>query len=161
MVPRGHLLFLTARTGRGYLLRAPVRRTAPGVFKEEAPFFSPTDTGKTMSRVKVDDLKPGMVLAEDVRDPLGRLLISAGTALTDRHGRVLRKWGILAVRIQSEEEEPGVVVSEELLRQAEEELAERFKHFSRDHPAAFEIHQIAVEFHARKKAAVSAGESDG
>ena len=43
-----------------------------------------------MPTLLTDDLAPGMVLAQDVKDRSGRLLVRTGTELTERSLKVLR-----------------------------------------------------------------------
>jgi hypothetical protein len=47
-----------------------------------------------MGIVRFSDLIPGMTLGADIIGADGRLLLAAGTFLTDHHLRVLRKWGV-------------------------------------------------------------------
>ena len=51
------------------------------------------------AQVSVDDLTAGMVIAEEMRDQQGRLLMPAGTELTERHLRAFQLWGIMTVRV--------------------------------------------------------------
>lgn len=53
------------------------------------------------------DLQPGMVVAADIQDPNGRLIVPAGTTLTDRHIKALKMWGIGQVNIAGEAKESG------------------------------------------------------
>jgi len=100
-------------------------------------------------RVALKDLKGGTVLAENVLDPMGRLLLAAGTVLSERHIKILRKWGIRSVNVKTESPEEEEHLPEELIESAKADLAERFRHFERDFPAASEIYRIAVERRAR------------
>ncbi|ACL72926.1 hypothetical protein [Thioalkalivibrio sulfidiphilus] len=57
-------------------------------------------------------LVPGQVLAEDIHDRTGRLLMPAGLPLKERHLRVLMTWGVTEVTIWTEtqpdnDEQPG------------------------------------------------------
>ena len=53
-----------------------------------------------MSRVRIDAIKPGNTLAEDVINADGRFLLGKGTMLDPAHLRVLKIWGITSVEIQ-------------------------------------------------------------
>lgn len=57
------------------------------------------DTKRT---IPADEADAGSVLAEDVRDRSGRLLLSAGIPLKDKHLRVLKTWGVTQVAIWQE-----------------------------------------------------------
>jgi hypothetical protein len=97
--------------------------------------------------VAVDDLEAGMLLAEDVRDQQGRLLMPAATELTDRHLRAFQLWGILGVKIRrpGEEEAPqDVVVPPELRAEAELIVRERLRHNDASDPVIAELQRICV-----------------
>ena len=88
-----------------------------------------------------------MVLAADVLDRRGRLLIPAGRALSEKHVGALRMWGIEHVEVQGEhvEEVPASVASPEQLAQAQEEVAELFRNAGSDHPFLAHLQRVAAE----------------
>jgi len=47
-----------------------------------------------MILLKTEEIKPGMILQEDVVDNSGRLIISSGTILNEKHLRIMMIWGI-------------------------------------------------------------------
>lgn len=74
------------------------------------------------------ELVPGMILAEDVHDAEGRLLVGAGMAVTERMQRLLAEQGIerVALRMEAPVEDP---VAREQRRQAIVATTERrFRH---------------------------------
>lgn len=54
-----------------------------------------------MSVVNIDDLKPGMVLAEPVRNHQDQVLLEAGRKVTAKTIRVFKSWGIRRVAVKS------------------------------------------------------------
>jgi hypothetical protein len=68
-----------------------------------------------MGMVQIQEAQAGMVVAAEVRDRTGRLLMVAGQEVSDRALRVLRMWGV-----------------------AEIDVADR------DHPAVAELFQLAL-----------------
>lgn len=54
-----------------------------------------------MNAVHIDNVKAGMVLADDVRDITSRLLLSRGIRLQPKHIRVFKIWGITEVFIEN------------------------------------------------------------
>ena len=52
-----------------------------------------------MARLKTDALKPGMILAEDLKHSNGRFLLGKGVTLEPSHLRVLKIWGIEKVEV--------------------------------------------------------------
>ena len=55
-----------------------------------------------MTRVKIELVKKGMVVAVDVKNMDNMLLIPAGCALSDKHIDILRAWGVTEVRVDSD-----------------------------------------------------------
>lgn len=95
----------------------------------------------------VDDLHPGIAVVEDVYDPQGRLLMSAGTELTERHLRACQLWGITRVRVRAEglppETEAGGPTPEQIA-QAELETRARFRNTDPAHPLVVELFRLGV-----------------
>lgn len=102
-------------------------------------------------------LVPGSVLAEDVRDRTGRLLLPAGVPLKERHLRILMTWGVTEVVAWSEEtdvqpresegrseEETDGVADPRLLEQAEEVARDAFRHCDLDMPVMQALHEASV-----------------
>ncbi|ANB03904.1 hypothetical protein ECTOBSL9_2703 [Ectothiorhodospira sp. BSL-9] len=89
--------------------------------------------------IPADQADAGSVLAEDVRDRSGRLLLSAGIPLKDKHLRVLKTWGVAQVAIWQEapasatdnsqpSREPPPPVDEKAYQQAEAVMLNAFRH---------------------------------
>jgi len=53
-----------------------------------------------MTHISLKDLQPGMVLAGDAVATGDRLLLRAGSELTEAHLRTLRMWGVFDVDVQ-------------------------------------------------------------
>jgi len=107
-----------------------------------------------MGIARIDQLEPGMVIGSDVVDRNGRVLLSAGTALTEKHLRVFRMWGVTEADVEgiaSPEAVPGA--DEEEGDRVEEEAAARviqlFARSNRDHPAMVELMRLATAWHIR------------
>ncbi len=105
-----------------------------------------------MATISVEELKPGMVLSQDVRDPLGRLLVAAGTVTTPRHAEILKKWGISVVEIESDDDSQGAEVTPEILEKAKESLRPRFRRVDLEHPFMEELFAQCAERLAKKLA---------
>jgi hypothetical protein len=54
-----------------------------------------------MTVLAIDELKPGMVLAEAVRNHQDQLLLDAGRKVTAKTIRVFKSWGIRRVAVRS------------------------------------------------------------
>lgn len=85
-----------------------------------------------MGRLPLSALKQGMVLADDVRDRNGRLLLEAGLVLEERHLRIFKIWGIAEVFVEADEEPPDPPeergMTKEMLEAAEQYQRARFAH---------------------------------
>lgn len=53
-----------------------------------------------MGEVNIGDIRPGMVLASDLKDARGRFLLGCGTAVEEKHLRVMKIWGITAADVE-------------------------------------------------------------
>ena len=53
-----------------------------------------------MVQRNLDDLQVGEILAADVKDRSGRLLLTAGAAIEERHLKIFRGWGVTDVAIK-------------------------------------------------------------
>lgn len=95
-----------------------------------------------------------MVLAADVRDRNGRLLLKAGAELTDKHLYLLRTWGTVEADIVdaegNRESTPRAnSINHELWMAIEQEIAPLFLHTDLSHPAVKELLRIRIEKEAR------------
>lgn len=115
-----------------------------------------------MSRVKIDALKTGNILAEDIRNANGRFLLGKGVIIEPTHLRVLKIWGITSAEIEGGPEDPSVAFPEAidpaLLRAADEYARRSFCLANLDHPCMQEILDICTRRQARKMLLDSSGE---
>lgn len=102
-----------------------------------------------MGRVSTSNLKPGMVLGEDVTTFKGQLLLPSGTSLTERHIEKFMAWGVSEADIEGHEE-PSLddlgarMDSAPALAEASEALDRRFADVL-DEPLMQEILRIAKQ----------------
>lgn len=52
-----------------------------------------------MATVRINSLREGMTLAQDVKDMNGRLLLRGGVTLLERHITLFKSWGITEVEL--------------------------------------------------------------
>lgn len=102
-----------------------------------------------MGIVALDNLTSGMILAADVHDRSGRLLLGGGSELNQKHLVIFRTWGVSEVDIAGTVESDGhsslpADVSPEDLALAEQLLEPIFRLTDREHPAMKEIFQLAA-----------------
>lgn len=105
--------------------------------------------GGEVGKVAVDNLEPGMVLAGDVHDRSGRMLLGAGAELTQKHLVIFRTWGVLEVDIaglggeEATEQIPADIDPQELAA-AEQALAPLFRNANLGHPVMIELMRLAA-----------------
>ena len=98
-----------------------------------------------MAQVTLDQALVGMVLASNVHDRRGRLLMPAGKELTERHLAAMRMWGVSLIEVEGEgpevESEPDF--DEEILARADAEIDDLFSNAGEDHPLLAELRKLA------------------
>src|SRR6185369_10254927 len=63
------------------------------------PLRSVELAGGCVGKVAIENIETGMVLASDVLDRSGRMLLGAGAELTHKHLVIFRTWGVLEADI--------------------------------------------------------------
>lgn len=101
-----------------------------------------------MGMVPLDNLAVGMVLAADVRDRTGRMLLGAGAPLSDKHLMIFRTWGVAEADIEGVDDDATPALPAQVdpaaLAAAEEALRPLFRHANLDHPAIREILRLGA-----------------
>ena len=110
-----------------------------------------------MAIVLTHYLKPGTILAKEVRDVSGRLLLSKGKKIKPQHLRIFKIWGITEVHVAAEAEaanhnDPSDL-DPEVLQEIQEQIAELFAYTDLNHPALKEIYRLAAQFRGRHEVA--------
>lgn len=82
-----------------------------------------------MGIISVDNVEPGMVLAEKVLTPKNMMLLPEGVTITEGHMVTFRTWGISEVNVVGEGDSGGESeLSEEEKEALAKEVTELFKH---------------------------------
>jgi HD-like signal output (HDOD) protein len=102
-----------------------------------------------MFAVPTDKLKPGKILAEEVRDINGRLLLARGNEIGDNHIRIFKIWGVSEVTVEgpaqgNDKFDPEI--SPEMLEKVTETVKDLFQHTDLEHPLVKKIFDLAVQF---------------
>lgn len=102
-----------------------------------------------MGMVPIDKLETGMVLASDVQDSTGRLLLGSGIELTQKHLVIFRTWGVEEADITGIDDIDRSTplpaeITKSQLEEAEQSLSLLFSHANTDHPAIRELLRLAA-----------------
>jgi hypothetical protein len=106
-------------------------------------------TGNSMGTLHIDSISEGMILATDIHDRSGRLLLNEGAVLSQRHIRMLMTWGVSEADIagiDSQEGDSAITdeIDPEKLRNAEVELRPLFRNVNLAHPAMVELFRLCL-----------------
>jgi HD-like signal output (HDOD) protein len=105
-----------------------------------------------MNAVQTDKLKPGQILAEEVRDINGRLLLAKGNEIQPNHIRIFKIWGISEVNVAgapNRKDKFDPELNPELAQQAKDSMTLLCRHADLEHPAIKEIFKLSVAFRCR------------
>jgi hypothetical protein len=108
-----------------------------------------------MGRLNLEDIQPGMVIAADVLDRNGRILLKTGLEINDKHLKILKQWGITDADIKgvSREEVTAAAVQnldQEALAKAEEHYTELFRLTDRSYPFVEELFRLSILRHVNQ-----------
>ncbi len=114
-----------------------------------------------MGTINVGDLQAGMVLASEVKNMNGQLLMPSGLSITEKHLGLLKAWGITEVDVEGVNKEDVVSqataqMDPAILAAAEASTRELFKNTDMNHPAIVELLNLCV---LRKAKQLSTGNS--
>ncbi|MCU0561116.1 MAG: HDOD domain-containing protein [Desulfobacterales bacterium] len=104
-----------------------------------------------MGSVRIKELKAGMVLADDVTDIKGRLLLPKGRPIGPDHIRIFKIWGVARVNVMGgpkECEPAGQPIDPARLEAIRRALENRFRLTDRNHPVVQEIFAQALQARA-------------
>jgi hypothetical protein len=102
-----------------------------------------------MGMILTDNLKAGMTLAVDVHDRNGRMLLGAGTELTDKHIYVFHTWGVIEADIAGVDEADNTrtladPTDPEVWAAAEAEVRPLFCHTDLSHPVMNQLLNLGI-----------------
>ena len=116
-----------------------------------------------MGKLNLSELQPGMVLAEPVKDPQGRIVLGAGAELTERHLQVFTNWGVTEAAVEGVERadlqgDPGAGLPPETVAEIDADIARRFP--ANPGPVLSEIRRLSRGFKLQRVAAQVGGEDE-
>ena len=105
-----------------------------------------------MGIIHINELKPGMVLADEVRDLSGKLLLEKGKTILPDHFRIFKIWVVTEVNIcgdNSDKKKFKPDFNSEQYKKTKEITLRAFHHNDCEHPAIEEIFRLSVLFRAK------------
>jgi len=114
-----------------------------------------------MGTVHTDKIKPGMVIADEVRDISGRLLLAQGKKIQPEHLRIFKIWGVMEVSIMgvngSETATENSTDPDEIAK-TEELTKLAFRHVDLAHPASKELFKLSVAYRCQNGCSEAPGQ---
>jgi len=100
-----------------------------------------------MGIINIEDIKAGMILGKDLKDRSGLVLLEAGQEITEKHLKILRMWGVTEAEIKGVTREETISratsqIDPILLREAEIQVRERFRHTDLRNPFVNELFRL-------------------
>lgn len=102
-----------------------------------------------MGRLNIDQIDAGMILATDVLDRNGRILLKEGLEITQKHLTILKQWGVTDADIAgvNQEEAHSKIADgfdQDLLHTIEAKYQEVFCHTDLTDPIIHELFRLSV-----------------
>ena len=103
-----------------------------------------------MQKLRLENLKEGMITAAEVKNLDDMLLLPAGCQLTSRHIKILRSWGVPEVVVESagEEADPDRAalanIDPVFAEKIQDRIRSRFREWNADHPFHQELLRLLV-----------------
>ena len=102
-----------------------------------------------MGIINLEDIQVGMILAGDIRERSGRILLAGGSEITEKHLRVFKMWGITEADIKDVEKEEiaaNIVarLDPSLFQNVQSQVRERFCLADMEHPFVEELFRLVT-----------------
>ena len=109
-----------------------------------------------MGIINLEDIQVGMVLAGDVRERSGRILLACGSEIKEQHLRVFKMWGITEADIRAvEKEEIAANIIAQLdpfmFQEVEGRLRESFRLVDMEQPFMKEVFRLVTLREVRRR----------
>jgi len=97
-----------------------------------------------MGVINIADVRPDMVLAADVKDRHGHVLLKEGETITDKHVKIFKMWGITDLDVRGVDQavieaRAAEEVDPEVLEAAERVARDKFRHADGEDPVVREL----------------------
>lgn len=117
-----------------------------------------------MGILNINDLKPGMVLAQSAKNKHGAVILGEGNVLTEKHINFFKTWGVTGVDIKDIDTDKLIkqemeALPNDIVESIERELDELFPPF-KDNPVMEEIYKIVKKISLRQAANQTNSDTD-
>jgi hypothetical protein len=105
--------------------------------------------GGAMHKVRLEQLRPGMRLAQDVVNFSGQVLLYKGNPLQPKDIKNFKAWGIIEIAVESSPMRSSNSlnnnrVDTNLLVEAQNEISNLFRHSNPSHPVIAELMRLST-----------------
>jgi hypothetical protein len=112
--------------------------------------------GGAMRKIRIEQLKPGMRLAQDVVNFSGQVLLYKGNPLQPKDIKNFKAWGILEIVVKSSSLNSSNSldnnqIDTKLLVEAQKETTDLFQHSNISHPVISELMRLSTLNKLRQK----------
>jgi HD-like signal output (HDOD) protein len=102
-----------------------------------------------MGLISVAELKPDMVLAEDLLNPEGRFLLAKGTKLDQKHLKVMKMWGVVEANVDGVsqhdvDDRKTARIDQEVIKEAKRFVRDRFIHNNIGYPPVNMLAKLCI-----------------
>lgn len=113
-----------------------------------------------MAMIRVSHVQPDQEISADVKDRSGRVLLLAGTVLTEKHIKIIKSWGVVEIDVVGPDlvAESGQNIAEDSsdkFREVELEVSKRFRFLNRAHPFTEELYSVCLQRELYKRGLVN------
>lgn len=102
-----------------------------------------------MTTIRISQVNAGQQVAADVKDRSGRILLRAGSELTEKNIKIIKSWGVVEIDVTGDLPEAELPhqsgqVTNDKLHAIELDLSKRFRFVNRSHPLIHELFEICL-----------------
>jgi len=102
-----------------------------------------------MGIINIEDLQVGMVLAKNVTEARGQVLLTAGQTVQDNHLRIFKAWGVTEADVEGVDQAELTSaatssIDPEVVRKANEQATSLFMFNNLDDPAISQLYNLYV-----------------
>ncbi len=98
-----------------------------------------------MSSIPIEQVRPGMILAQDIRAGSGNVLLKKGVVLEEGHIRILLAREVKEIAVEESGNDLDPQEAQRLLEEARDFVLPFFHYVDNNHPAILELYRISLQ----------------